>query len=305
MLRKLCLFLVVAPAFWFIGAPSFAADTPDKGVRRVSTHPQGIKFSDKLRVTTNRMGFEDIAINDLLKKFLDFAPLAPGNLMDLGCAQGFAIKQVLSLEAKAPFLRPNKRKILAIDMGKEHIEYVAKNTPSDLVLPIQMRFPATKESDVKRYFAPGTVGAVYAGLMVHYLSGPDLRQGLELLFKSVALGGRIYLSANSPFESQNMEKDFMHRKNVLKEEYPGWYENRMLPERIRDKIPNFIHVFDEETLSRYVTDAGFKLIDSYYFARGAGMITKKLLGVIAEKPNISLSKPARATANSAIQPPKR
>jgi SAM-dependent methyltransferase len=243
----------------------------------------------KLRPTANRMGFEDTAVNELLQKFLDFAPAAPGHLMDIGCAYGFVIEKILSLEAKKSFLSPQKRKIFAIDMGKEHIKHISQNTPGDLVKPFQMYFPPAKTSDVKNCFVPDSLGAVYAGLVLHFLNGPELRQGLGLLYKSIAPGGRIYASVNSPLDSPSMTKTFLHRKNVLKEEYPGWFENysAMLPEFIRDQVPDFIHAFDKDTLTRYVKDAGFNVINCYYFNRTAGMKMMKLLCIIAEKPMMS------------------
>jgi len=159
-----------------------------------------------------------------------------------------------------------------------------------------MRFPVSKSPDAKRYFAPDTIGAVYAGLVLHYLDGPELREGLGLLFKALAPGGRLYASVNSPFESFTAKEEFLHRKDVLKEEYPGWFkpfDKTMVPEFIRDQLPDFIHVFDVDTLPGYAKDAGFNVIASYYFKRGPGKKTKKLLGIIVEKPNISSPRPTK------------
>ncbi len=252
----------------------------------------------KLRSTSNQMGFEDTAVNDLLQRFLDFAPVAPDHLMDIGCAKGFAVQQIVSLETKKPFLKPRKRKIFAVDMSKKHVRHSANNFSGDLVEPFQMRFPAAESPDAKKYFAPGTLGAVYAGLVLHYLDGPELREGLGLLFKSLAPGGRLYASVNSPLDSLATTEDFLHRKNITKEEYPGWfkaYDKTMLPECIRNQIPDFIHVFDVDNLTGYAQDAGFKVIDCYYFERRPVMMMKKLLGIIAEKPATSSSRPTKPT----------
>jgi SAM-dependent methyltransferase len=292
MLYKIKIYTLIFSGFvWSLGAQCYAGGL-DKEMRRVGQSQNTEKSPLKLRETANRMGFEDTAINDLLKKYLTFAPTAPGHLMDIGCAKGFAIQEILSLEAKAPFLRPQKRKIFALDMGKEHIEHVSRNTPADLVEPHQIHFPPPAGSDQISSFAPDTIGAVYAGLVFHFLNGPELRQGLTLLYKAVAPGGRIFASVNSPLDSPAMSKDFLHRKNVLKEEYPGWFENynKMLPDFIRNQVPDFIHAFDVDTLTRYTQDAGFKVIECYYFQRGSGMMMMKLLGIIAEKPNLNSSK---------------
>ncbi|MBW1853457.1 MAG: hypothetical protein JRJ00_02055, partial [Deltaproteobacteria bacterium] len=109
---------------------------------------------------------------------------------------------------------------------------------------------------------------------------------------------RLYASVNSPLDSFATTEDFLHRKNITKEEYPGWfktYDKTMLPEFIRDQIPDFIHVFDVDTLTGYAKDAGFNVIDCYYFKRGPGKMMKKLLGIIAKKPAISSSRPTKPT----------
>ena len=286
MLRKLPITLFIAAGLICVLGCS-AKHKLDKETKQVGQAQEPKSSFPKVRTTANQMGFEDTEANDLLKKFLNFAPAAPGHLMDLGCAKGFAIQEMLALETKKPFLSPRNKKIFAVDMSKEHIEFVAKNTPGDLVKTFQIRFPETESPDVHRCFAPDTLGAVYAGLIFHYLNGPELRQGLKLLLQSIAPGGRLYASVNSALSAENMKKDFLHRKNVLKEEYPGWFENyeSMLPSFIRGQSPSYLHVFDKETLTRYAKDAGFNVIDCSYFYRGSDMMKMEQVGIIAEKPN--------------------
>ena len=299
MLKKLQIYLlIILGVVWCSGTQCVAADTKPNTARQMGKGQMPGNVQIKLRSTSNQMGFEDTAVNDLLQRFLDFAPVAPGHLMDIGCAKGFAVQQIVSLETKKPFLKPRKRKIFAVDMSKKHVRHIANNFSGDLVEPFQMRFPAAESPDAKKYFSPGTLGAVYAGLVLHYLDGPELREGLGLLFKSLAPGGRLYASVNSPLDSLATTEDFLHRKNITKEEYPGWfkaYDKTMLPEFIRNQIPDFIHVFDVDTLTGYAQDAGFKVIDCYYFERGPGMMMKKLLGIIAEKPATSSSRPTKPT----------
>jgi len=286
--------LIILGIVWCSGTQCVAEDTKPNTARPMGKGQNPGKVEIKLRPTANQMGFEDTAVNDLLQKFLDFAPVAPGHLMDIGCAKGFTIQQIVSLEARKPFLKPHKRKIFAVDMSKKHVRHIANNFPRDLVEPFQMRFPVAESPDARKHFAPDTIGAVYAGLVLHYLDGPELREGLGLLFKSLVPGGRLYASVNSPLDSAVKSKEFFHRKDILKEEYPGWfktYDKTMLPEFIRDQIPDYIHLFDVDTLTGYAKDAGFNVIECDYFPRGTGMMMKKLLGIIAEKPTISSPRP--------------
>jgi SAM-dependent methyltransferase len=239
------------------------------------------------------MGYEDTTVNALLGKYLDFIPRAPGNLLDLGCAFGFAVEQILTIDKRENFLRQHHRKIIAVDMSPEHLERVAHDTPPELVETVLMHFPNIKSSRSRKAFSPGTLGATYAGLVVHYLNPDELTRGLKLLYAATAPGGRVYASANSAFISPALLEDFQRRKKDPKDRFPGWYPDLFdpsLPEKIRSTMPKsicgikikFLHVFDEETLSRYFQQAGFRVVETCYFPRSK-TIPMKILGIIAEK----------------------
>jgi predicted SAM-dependent methyltransferase len=246
------------------------------------------------RRTANLMGYEDTEINQLLQKYLEFVPQSPGNVLDLGCAWGFAIQQVLMREKQTPFLKPHNRKILAVDLNQEHLDRIAAGTPHELVETIYMHFPFLKSPQCKRAFSHDSIGATYAGLLLHYLNPNELTEGLKLLYASTAPGGRVFASVNSAFLSKALGEDFLRRKQNPADPFPGWYPNvfdASVPEKVRNEMPKsvcgmeikFLHVFDEETLSRYFEQAGFNVLEHFYFSRSK-MIPMKLLGIIAEKP---------------------
>jgi len=252
------------------------------------------------RRTANYMGYEDTEVSPVLKKYLDFVPQAPGNLLDLGCAWGFAIQQILALEKQAPFLKPRNRKIIAIDMSQEHINLVSARTPAELVETLTMHFPNIESQKCREAFSPDTLGATFAGLVFHYLNPDELTRGLKLLFDATAPGGRVYASVNSAFIMPALLEDFQRRKKNPADKYPGWYPNfndNSVPEKIRSTMPKSIcgikiallHVFDEETLSRYFKQAGFHVIEHFYFNRSK-VIPMKLLGIVAEKESVSFLK---------------
>jgi SAM-dependent methyltransferase len=249
------------------------------------------------RRTANMMGFEDTTVSPVLSKYLDFIPQAPGNLLDLGCAFGFAIEQMLAIEDKYPFLKKHHRKIIAVDMSQEHLDRVAAAKPAELVETVLMHFPNLDSPQSRKAFSPNSLGAIYAGLVLHYLSPDELTRGLKLLFDATAPGGRVFASVNSAYISPQLLEDFQRRKKDLRDEYPGWYpdlSDNTVPEKIRSTMPKsvcgikikFLHIFDEETLSRYFRQAGFRIIESFYFTRSK-TLPMKLLGIIAQKEPIA------------------
>ena len=245
------------------------------------------------RRTANIMGYEDTEINLILQKYLEFVPRAQGNLLDLGCAWGFAVLQVLALEKQTPFLKPHNGKIIAIDMDQRHLDQVAANTPPELVETINMHFPNLETQQCMKAFAPNSLGATYAGLLLHYLNPDELTRGLKLLYDATAPGGRVFASVNSAFISQSLLEDFQRRKQNPADPFPGWYPNlsdSSVPEKVRKDMPrsicgveiSFLHVFDEETLARYFEKAGFRVVEHFYFTRNK-KIPMKLLAIVAEK----------------------
>ena len=238
--------------------------------------------------TANRMGYMDTVTNKLLQKFLYFAPHAPGHLMDLGCAWGYATEQLLTIEAKKPFLKPKKRKIFAVDISQKHIDYVSKHAPPETVETIRMHFPNPDSKKVKEAFSPNSLGATYAGLIFPYLNGKELTQGLKLLYQATAPSGRIYLSVDTPSAFPSIAQVFLRRKED-REPYPGWFPHveygPHIPEKVRKQLPDSIHVFDLETIYNYVEGAGFRVLDYFRFTRKKGHLGQGMesIGLIAEK----------------------
>ena len=238
--------------------------------------------------TANRMGYMDTVTNNLLQKYLNFAPHAPGHLMDLGCAWGYATEQILALEEKDPFLKLKKRKLFAVDVSQKHVDYVAKHTSPEIVEAIRTQFPNQDSKKAKEAFSPNSLGATYAGLIFPYLNGTELTQGLKLLYQATAPSGRIYLSVDTPSAFPSIAQVFLRRKKS-KDLHPGWFPNldygSHIPERIRKQLPDSIHVFDLETVYNYVEGAGFRVLDYFRFTRqkGGGGQGMETIGLVAEK----------------------
>ncbi len=274
--------ICAAAASWYLTAagPATQKQQPVKASvmdKKKSSQNPGFTVSGARR-TANMMGYEDTEVNPLLRKYLDFIPHAPGNLLDLGCAWGFTVQQILVIEKKTPFLRPRNRKIIAVDMNREHLERVASDSDTELIETLAMHFPNVETEQCKKEFSPSTLGATYAGLLFHYLNPDELTRGLKLLFEATASGGRVYASVNSAFIMPALQEDFQRRKQNPADAFPGWYPDLFdssVPEKIRSTMPKsicgikiaFLHVFDDETLTRYFEKAGFRVIEYFYFPR--------------------------------------
>ena len=137
-----------------------------------------------------------------------------------------------------------------------------------------MQFPNLASPQCIKAFAPDSLGATYAGLLLHYLNPNELTQGLKLLNDATAPGGRVYASVNSAFISQSLLEDFQRRKQNPADPFPGWYPNLFassVPIKVQNDMPRsvcgmkitFLYVFDEDTLSRYFENAGFSVVEHF------------------------------------------
>lgn len=84
-----------------------------------------------------------------------------------------------------------------------------------------------------------------------------------------------------------MTEYFLRRKKDSSIAFPGWYpdgfgQKQYMPEIVRDQMPDFIHVFDEELLSSYLRNAGFRVLECMRFLRGR-MYQMQIIGIVAEK----------------------
>jgi predicted SAM-dependent methyltransferase len=270
-----------ALAFGTWGLQAASAASPVTTVPMVRTPKPSLKPIDAsaFKVTANNMGFEDIVVNDLPEKYLAFVPSSKGHLMDIGCAWGFAIDQVLKIEKSSPFLLPAHRKIFAVDMGKEHLEAIGRRMPPGIVQTVEMKFPLVETAGSREAFTPDSLGAVYAGLVLHYLNGDALRQGLKLLYAAMIPGGRLYVSTGSAKDlPPKLANEFKQRKDKNVRD-PGWFPDiKSVP--AGRSTPDYINVFDQDTMAGYLTEAGFTVKETFYFKRANAMT---LLATIAEK----------------------
>jgi hypothetical protein len=126
-LKTTKIFLVLLFAITLIACLS---ETDEKGEKHQSKNWDRGPFKKARGIvkTANRRGYMDTVTNNLLQKYLNFAPHSPGHLVGPGCAWGYTTEQPLIIEAKNPFLEPKKRKIFAVDISQKHVDSVAKHT---------------------------------------------------------------------------------------------------------------------------------------------------------------------------------
>ncbi len=193
--------------------------------------------------TLNRMGWSSNQLNALSQLFVE--DCGPGRLpvLDIGAAFGIA-----SLAALAKGSR-----VIANDLDAAHLAELASH-PGLEILP--GRFPG--ELDVP----PGSLSAVHASNVLHFLTGEELTLGAAQVAKWLAPGGRFFVHAGTPYQQPFLRFIPEYERRVaLGELWPGYVEDThaISSHRKLGQIPRAIHLLDAQVLTRVFLGAGLEI----------------------------------------------
>lgn len=229
--------------------------------------------------THNHTGWTSNQLNEVSELFVDFcrhSAVLP--VLDIGAAFGIATHAALSAGAT----------VIANDVDSAHLRILLENTPEEdrkrLVL-VPGRFPRHLS------FAEASLSAIHASNVFHFLTGPQLTNGAASIAHWLAVGGRVFIQASTPWQSvfASFIEEFEERR-ARGDEWPGWVENthKRFDHPKISQIPQNIHLLDEETLARLFTGAGLEVERAWTYrrrdlAKGLQLDGRECAGLIAMK----------------------
>jgi SAM-dependent methyltransferase len=215
--------------------------------------------------------------------FLDFLPYAPGPALDIGAAYG--VSTIPALE--------RARKVIANDIESAHLGRLLERTPPRLRERLELkvgRFP--NELD----FDGDSLGAILLSHVLPLLEGDALEIGAAQLFRWLAPGGKVFITAFTPYNGAT--ESFIEIYEARRREgraWPGFIDElpRYLstPE-LNHNLPETINLLDAEILKRVFGRQRFVIeaLELFPFQPGNGPISRRfcldgreLVGVILRK----------------------
>jgi SAM-dependent methyltransferase len=238
------------------------------------------KLSSGIQQTANRLGWSGTAVNEVSREFIRFAGKCKLPVLDIGAAYGVATLPALVVGAA----------VIANDLAPDHLAEMERRTPvvdRPRLTLLSGRFPDGFD------LPPGSLGAVHASQVFHFLTGDEITRGLAAVFRWLQPNGRLFLLAATPYQATHagFAPVFAERK-ARGEQWPGViarykdYNSHWSAEL----NPATLHVFDDEVLAAAVRAAGFVVESARMFSRtGLPDFTRhdgrENLGVIAGKPS--------------------
>lgn len=175
------------------------------------------------------MGWAAGVPGQMSERFIAYAGGCERPVVDLGCGYG-----VTAIPAGA----------IAVDLEPEHLA----------------EMPAGMDRVVGRFpelaFRAGSLGAVHASNVLHFLTGEELEEGVRRMGEWLAPGGCVFVQASTPYQAPfaGFVEEFERRVGVG-ERWPGWVaETRLITDfRRLHQYPRSIHLLDTGVLERLFT----------------------------------------------------
>lgn len=207
--------------------------------------------------TRNQTGWASNELNEVSELFVAFCREVQRPVLDIGAA--FGIATLAALEAGAT--------VIANDLESVHLAEIAGAAAPEharrLVL-IPARFPR------QLFFAAGSLSAVHASNVFHFLTGPQLAIGFASIAHWLAPGGKLFVQASTPWQQpfRAFIPTFESRREAG-EEWPGWMEKTTdySSHRRLSQIPPSLHLLDEITLRKTAEQAGLTVEKAWTYRR--------------------------------------
>jgi len=229
------------------------------------------------------MGWSSELLSPLSLLFIEFCRSgacgedAPA--LDVGAGYGTATLAALRVGAC----------VIANDIEGAHLESLRNRAAEEGLARLHCktgRFPRLL------HFEPGTLGAIHASSVFHFLTAKQLGEGMKAAARWLRPGGKLFVQAATPYQAPfaSFIPEF-ERRTASGERWPGWLQkaSEFCSHRQLSQMPRSIHLLDHQVLRRAAQDAGFQIEAAWLYRREDLPATLHLdgresVGLVARKP---------------------
>jgi SAM-dependent methyltransferase len=207
--------------------------------------------------TRNRTGWTSNVLNELSELFVAHAATVQRPVLDIGAAYGVATLPALAAGATVYANDADPTHLAALDAAtppahRPRLRLLPGRFPQDLDLP------------------PGSLDAVHASNVLHFLTGDELTAGIADIRRWLAPGGRLFIQAGTPYQQPFQAFIPIYEERVRTGvPWPGWIEDTraISTHKKLGQIPRSLHLLDEQVLTNLLTTAGLAVEHSWTYCR--------------------------------------
>ncbi|HXF90322.1 MAG TPA: class I SAM-dependent methyltransferase, partial [Candidatus Nitrosotenuis sp.] len=197
----------------------------------------------------------------IIKVLLDSLS-SDADVLEIGAARGIQTFQMLQRGAK----------VTAVDLSKKDLKILKNSIPDDYkdnLQTIVAKFPHDPALISRAWGEKFDI--ILISHVAHYLTGPELRDGIEQIFAWLKPGGILYFQSLTPYSNPYKWRLFIaDQRQVDGHEWPGYFtreekveESRLRPDVVKmadeRKIPNYGHPIHPAIIERELNRMGFKI----------------------------------------------
>ena len=196
--------------------------------------------------TLNKMGYMTVHLNPYSQRFVDFAPSAPGPVLEVGAAYGNVALAAVELGAK----------VIANDIEHRHLEILLNRIPNHLrhrVQTMQGSFPNLE-------IEPSSIGAILVSRLFHFFDGPTIERSAKEMLRWLAPAGKVFVVSETAYLKPFKEFIPIYEERKANGDlWPGWMEDLQsyTPQTRKADVPQSMNLLDCEILTRVFQEAGF------------------------------------------------
>jgi polyketide synthase PksL len=251
--------------------------------------PAGKPKRPKQIITKNQMGWASEQLNDVSREFVEFCRTGfcsreDSAALDIGAAFGVATMAALRAGAF----------VVANDLDEAHLGELRRRVLADAELgePAMARLrirPARFPRDV--WFSDGTLGAVHASNVFHFLTGNQLERGMRWIAGWLRPGGKLFVHATTPYQTAFAPyiPEF-ERRLAAGDRWPGWIPklSEWSSHKKFSQMPRSVHLLDDRILRREAEAAGLVVERVWLYCRADHPVSLRLdgrenVGLVARK----------------------
>lgn len=219
-----------------------------------SIHLKQPEAKDALIVTLNSMGYMLSKPEKYNQAFIDFSQHAAGPVLDIGAAYGLATIPALEKGAY----------VIANDLDERHLQILKSKVPPSQLNRLELK-PGRMPNEID--FAANSLGAVLASRVLGFILPEELELSLNKIFNWIKPGGKFFFVSGSLYGTFQKFLPTYQKRKAEGHMWPGFIEDVPLysPGRVSD-LPQYVHVLDEDILSRSLKKAGFLIEEMGFYS---------------------------------------